>query len=257
MHDNNIWLTVHYASNQTPMHVIRPWLQAQGWSLDPQAPLSAGTWAKLGIAYKTEHQGAQSRLEWDRFSGAVETLGWGLSYSGAEPPSEVQESTSEDKGKPEKRVEARSRMVGQRVRQLQWTPVGLKGVPFSPLHFGDVGVDLASAIGVECPPGEVTYVPTGVAFAAPPNTWILLVGRSSLASKLGLGCVPGVIDNGYRGEMLAGVFPIGDESIWVPKDTRLVQAILMPAIYPLLMAVTELPPSARGENGFGSTGGHQ
>jgi dUTP pyrophosphatase len=104
-------------------------------------------------------------------------------------------------------------------------------------------------------PGEVTYVPTGVAFAPPPGFWILLLGRSSLARKLGLACVPGVIDNGYRGEMLAGVYPIGTRAVLVAAGTRLVQAIVVPAPPPVpLIEADELPTSDRGHNGFGSTG---
>lgn len=146
-------------------------------------------------------------------------------------------------------------------RLLYWTPTREGGDVAAPAYLGDVGVDLSTTEDIEVPPGEIVYAPLGVAFAPPADCWLMLTGRSSTAAKLGLATIPGIIDSGYRGEMFAGVYKAGGRGespdwspIVVPAGTTIAQAILIPAIFPRLVEVDELPPSDRGTNGFGSSG---
>src|SRR2546423_3351607 len=77
----------------------------------------------------------------------------------------------------------------------------------SPAHRGDAGLDLSSAVDVDVPPGERALVPTGVAVAIPKGHAGLVLPRSGLASRQGLTLAnsPGLIDEGYRGEVTCAV----------------------------------------------------
>ena len=74
-------------------------------------------------------------------------------------------------------------------------------------HPGDAGLDLRAAEGVTVKPGERAMVPTGVAVAIPDGHAGLVLPRSGLASKRGLTLAnaPGLIDAGYRGEVVCAV----------------------------------------------------
>ncbi len=106
-------------------------------------------------------------------------------------------------------------------------------------------------------PGERRIVGTGLAVAIPPGYAGLVLPRSGLASKKGLTLAnsPGLIDPGYRGEVrLALVNLDREEVVEVKKGERVAQLVLVPVAGLELKEVEELPPSERGEGGFGSTG---
>ncbi len=77
-------------------------------------------------------------------------------------------------------------------------------------HPGDAGLDLTSAVDVEVGPGERALVPTGFAVAIPEGHAGLVLPRSGLASRHGLTLAnaPGLIDAGYRGEVIASTLVI-------------------------------------------------
>lgn len=70
-------------------------------------------------------------------------------------------------------------------------------------HDGDAGLDLQTAESVVLKPGERAKVPCGIAVEIPDGCAGLVVPRSGLAAKRGLGLVnsPGLIDAHYRGEV--------------------------------------------------------
>jgi dUTP pyrophosphatase len=124
-------------------------------------------------------------------------------------------------------------------------------------HPGDAGLDLRSAVDVEVGPGERALVPTGVAVAIPDGRAGLVLPRSGLASKHGLTMAnaPGLIDAGYRGEVICAVVNLDrDTPVRISKGDRIAQLVVVAV--PELAAewVDELPPTTRGEGGFGSTG---
>ena len=124
-------------------------------------------------------------------------------------------------------------------------------------HPGDAGLDLCSAVDVGVAPGERALVPTGVAIAIPDGHAGLVLPRSGLASKHGLTMAnaPGLIDAGYRGEVICAVVNIDrDTRVRISKGDRIAQLVVVAV--PELAAewVEELPPTTRGEGGFGSTG---
>ncbi len=124
-------------------------------------------------------------------------------------------------------------------------------------HEGDAGLDLRAIVDVEVGPGERALVPTGLATAIPQGHAGLVLPRSGLASKHGLTLAnaPGLIDAGYRGEIVCAVVNMDrSESVKIAKGDRIAQLVIVavPAMAPRW--VEDLPDSGRGEGGFGSTG---
>jgi dUTP pyrophosphatase len=124
-------------------------------------------------------------------------------------------------------------------------------------HPGDAGFDLRSIEDVEVGPGERAMVRSGIAVAIPDGHAGLVLPRSGLASKHGLTLAnaPGLIDSGYRGEVICSVVNLDPhESVKIARGDRIAQLVVVevPELRPGW--VEQLPPSSRGESGFGSTG---
>ncbi len=122
---------------------------------------------------------------------------------------------------------------------------------------GDAALDLASNVDLELEPGERGLVPTGLAVAIPQGYAGLVLPRSGRASREGLTLVnsPGLIDSGYRGELTCAVVNLDRErSVKIARGDRIAQLLIVPiaAVEPSWVEV--LPPSERGEGGFGSSG---
>jgi dUTP pyrophosphatase len=124
-------------------------------------------------------------------------------------------------------------------------------------HEGDAGLDLYAAEDVTLAPGERTVVGTGISVAIPAGFVGLGVPRSGLAVRTGLSMVntPGIIDSGYRGEIKIVLINHDlRENVEVKRGERIGQLVVMPVATVVIDEVSELPSSARGEGGFGSTG---
>jgi dUTP pyrophosphatase len=124
-------------------------------------------------------------------------------------------------------------------------------------HEGDAGLDLATCERVELGPGERAVVATGLAIALPEGYAGFVQPRSGLASRHGITIVnaPGLIDAGYRGELRVVLLNTDRERTFVaePGD-RIAQLVVLAVPGVDLVEVEELPESARGTAGFGSTG---
>jgi dUTP pyrophosphatase len=122
---------------------------------------------------------------------------------------------------------------------------------------GDAGLDLEANASVKVGPGERAMVPTGLAVAIPPDHAGLVLPRSGLASRQGLTLAnaPGLIDEGYRGEVIVAVVNLDPhEPVEIRKGDRVAQLLVVPFARVEPVEVSELPPTGRGEGGFGSTG---
>jgi dUTP pyrophosphatase len=124
-------------------------------------------------------------------------------------------------------------------------------------HPGDAGADLCAAEDVVLPPGGRATVGTGVAVAVPDGHAAFVHPRSGLASRHGVTVVnaPGTVDAGYRGEVrvvLLNTDPA--EPFTVRRGDRIAQLVVQPVTRVRFLEVAELPPTPRGEGGFGSTG---
>ncbi|MFT4395831.1 dUTP diphosphatase [Gordonia lacunae] len=125
-------------------------------------------------------------------------------------------------------------------------------------HPGDAGVDLYSTIDLELPAGRRQLVGTGIAVALPVGTVGLIHPRSGLAARAGLSVVntPGTIDAGYRGEIKVCLINHDPEqTISIARGDRIAQLIVQRVELPEFVEVDELDETARGDGGYGSSGG--
>lgn len=123
---------------------------------------------------------------------------------------------------------------------------------------GDAGADLRTAVDVVLAPGERALVPTGVAMALPHGYVGLVHPRSGLAARHGLTIVnaPGTIDAGYRGEIKVCLLNTDrSDPIRLARGDRIAQVVIQRVEHAVFAVVDQLPDSARGSGGFGSTGG--
>jgi len=122
---------------------------------------------------------------------------------------------------------------------------------------GDAALDLASNVDLEVGPGERALVPTGLAVAIPEGHAGLVLPRSGRASREGLTLAnsPGLIDSGYRGELTCAVVNLDRErTVKIARGDRIAQLLVVPIAATEPLWVEVLPPSERGERGFGSSG---
>lgn len=125
-------------------------------------------------------------------------------------------------------------------------------------HPGDAGLDLVAVEAAELAPhGGRAAVPTGIAVAIPHGFAGLVLPRSGLARRHGVTLTnsPGLIDAGYRGELVVLMVNYGDEAHRIAPGDRIAQLVITPVALADAVVVDELPPSdGRGTGGFGSTG---
>lgn len=101
-------------------------------------------------------------------------------------------------------------------------------------------------------------VPTGVAIALPAGYAAFVHPRSGLAARHGITVVnaPGTIDAGYRGEIEVILANTDTEAeVRLARGDRIAQLIIQQVARARLIPVERLPETARGDAGFGSTGG--
>lgn len=147
---------------------------------------------------------------------------------------------------------------------------GQAGPAFAPVSYaGDCGLDLALSHEVSIGYGHSVNAACGVAVALPPGTFGWITGRSSTWSRHGIQVMPGIIDEGWRGELRAMLYrpiqtlqpqsyPMPDV-LHLPAGTRVAQLIVMTSVLPTVRMIQvpdgiELPDGSRGTNGFGSSG---
>jgi dUTP pyrophosphatase len=65
---------------------------------------------------------------------------------------------------------------------------------------------------------------------------------------------PGTIDADYRGEVKVILINHGERPFTVTRGMRIAQMVVAPVARLAWSEVAELPATARGEGGFGSTG---
>jgi dUTP pyrophosphatase len=124
-------------------------------------------------------------------------------------------------------------------------------------HPGDAGLDLRANVDAELGPGERAMIPTGLAVAIPPGHAGLVLPRSGLASRHGLTLAnaPGLIDEGYRGEITCAVVNLDPaQPVKISRGDRIAQLLVVAVRLVAPVSSVDLPPSERGEGGFGSTG---
>lgn len=120
---------------------------------------------------------------------------------------------------------------------------------------GDAGLDLTAVRIQTQDDSHITYG-IGLAFEIPENHVGLIYPRSSIRNyDLQLSNSVGVIDSGYRGEIMFTFKKLkGSGSRIYAVGDRIGQLIVMPIQQAQIRIVHELSDSDRGLGGFGSTG---
>ena len=123
---------------------------------------------------------------------------------------------------------------------------------------GASGMDISAHIQekIFLKPGEKALVPTGFSLAIPNGFEVQIRPRSGLAIKKGIGILntPGTIDADYRGEIKVILINLAKDEFIVENGLRIAQMVVCPIVQGKLVVVKDLPETARGSGGFGSTG---
>ena len=123
-------------------------------------------------------------------------------------------------------------------------------------YAGDAGLDLSACERVEIAAGERAVVGTGVAVAIPEGFAGFVQPRSGLAARHGITIVntPGLVDSGYRGELRIVLLNTdAREPFVVEPGMRIAQLVVVPVAEVEPVVVDDLPQTARGVRGFGSS----
>ncbi|MDD5071753.1 MAG: dUTP diphosphatase [Patescibacteria group bacterium] len=120
-------------------------------------------------------------------------------------------------------------------------------------HLGDAGLDLFSADYYSILPGESMIVSTGIKMAIPEGYAGLIWDKSGVA-KSGIHTTAGVIDSGYRGEILVNMINLSGDIYHIAPRQKIAQILIQPA--PDLEIKENIidDETSRNDNGFGSSG---
>ena len=122
----------------------------------------------------------------------------------------------------------------------------------------DLGYDVFALETTVLRPRATVKVRTGIAVEArDPATGeplgLLVRDRSSMAAR-GLATTGGVIDAGYRGEILILMTNLGDQTVVLQAGDKIAQMIPVHVLTGSVQEVENLEDSSRAAKGFGSSG---
>lgn len=120
-------------------------------------------------------------------------------------------------------------------------------------HKTDAGLDLRTPKAVTVPAYGNTMIDTGVHVALPHGCAGLLVSKSGLNVKHDITST-GLIDEEYTGSIVVKLYNHGGEDYVFEAGDKVTQLVVLPVVCEPLEQVTAFNRTARGDNGFGSTG---
>ena len=121
-------------------------------------------------------------------------------------------------------------------------------------HPGDAAMDFYCVEDVIFPAGKQERVHTGVAIEIPEGHVGLIWDKSSISFNLGLKVMGGVIDSGYRGEIIMNLLNVSNKEVLMAKDYKVAQMIIQKFEHCDIEEVNELSETVRGHGREGSTG---
>ena len=128
-------------------------------------------------------------------------------------------------------------------------------VPFPAYAYeGDAAFDLCSAEDKTLAPGERHAFHSGLQLEIPEGYVGLIWDKSGIGIKGGLKTLGGVVDCGYRGEVMVGMINLSGSDFVVERRQKLAQMIIQKTEKVILEEADALAVSERGERGFGSSG---
>ena len=121
-------------------------------------------------------------------------------------------------------------------------------------HGGDAGMDIFSCEDIAIFPGERKKISTGIKMEIPENYVGLVWDKSGLAVNYGIKTMAGVVDSGYRGEIMVVLINLSNEKFEIKKGQKIAQILIQKIEKAEIIEDGELSKTARNEDGFGSTG---
>jgi deoxyuridine 5'-triphosphate nucleotidohydrolase len=118
----------------------------------------------------------------------------------------------------------------------------------------DAGWDLYSIENCVIPPKQRKTVNTGISLEMPDHMAGLIWPRSGLSVKQGLDVLAGVIDAGYRGEIMVCLYNTSFSGVNIQAGDRIAQIIFQEVPRVTMNVLETLGSSQRGDHGFGSSG---
>ena len=119
---------------------------------------------------------------------------------------------------------------------------------------GDAGFDLYSVSDATIQPNSREVIKTGISMAIPDGFSGLIWPRSGMAVKQGIDVFAGVVDAGYRGEVMVCLYNSSESPVEVSKGDRIAQMLIQPVPLVRIAEVSNLDDTSRGDGGFGSSG---
>jgi len=92
-------------------------------------------------------------------------------------------------------------------------------------NYNDAGFDLYSSESVVIPSKQRKTVSTGIAIQMPEHFAGLIWPRSGLSVKQGIDVLAGVVDSGYRGEIMVCLYNTSDSDVNIHTGDRIAQII--------------------------------
>ncbi|MEK7219267.1 MAG: dUTP diphosphatase [Patescibacteria group bacterium] len=121
-------------------------------------------------------------------------------------------------------------------------------------HPGDAGMDFYAIETVVFPPKKQERVHTGVAVEIPEGHVGLIWDKTSVAFNVGLKVMGGVIDAGYRGEIIMSMLNTLDKEVVLEKGHKVAQMVIQKFEHCEIIEVEEISQTVRGAGREGSTG---
>jgi len=122
-------------------------------------------------------------------------------------------------------------------------------------HPGDAGLDLFALEEATIAVGDRALIKTGISMEIPDGFVGLIWDKSGLATKNGLKTMAGVVDSGYRGEVIVCLVNLSEQKYIFNAGDKIAQMIIQKKENIEVLEVTELDQNTtRGADGFGSTG---
>ena len=121
-------------------------------------------------------------------------------------------------------------------------------------HTMDAGWDLYASEDCSIKSQERGVVHTGISIEMPAYFAGLIWPRSGMAINAGVDVLAGVIDSGYRGEVMVCLYNTGDKFVQIKRGDKIAQIIFQEVPEVGITVTDSLGSSQRGSDGFGSTG---
>ncbi len=121
-------------------------------------------------------------------------------------------------------------------------------------HPGDAGMDFYTNETITVAPGETCRIKSGISVEIPEGYVGLFWDKSGLSMKHSIKVLAGVIDAGFRGEIVMGVINLGKEAYTFEKGHKVMQLLIQPVNIVDISETDSLSDTARGANMLGSTG---